>query len=101
MRYMFPVKSQILISLLISFLGISLLTSELKGQYVPVTHRDPSAGEVPVSKPGSYDIPGATYVLVKDISSSKSALFLGKDITLDLNGYRYRYCRRNPSFRTQ
>ena len=95
MRYMFPVKSHILVSLLISFSWISLLTSELKGQYVPVTHRDPSTGELPVSEPGTYDIPGATYVLVKDISSPKSALFLGRDITLDLNGYTLTYSDGN------
>ena len=60
-------------------------------QYTPVTHRIPSPGEIPVSSPGNYSEPGRTYVLVNDISSKRSAIFLGKDVTLDLNGYSIRY----------
>jgi len=59
----------------------------LHGQYSPVKHREPNEHEIPVSSPGIYDKPGATYVLVKDISSPRTAVFLGKDVTLDLNGY--------------
>lgn len=40
-----------------------------------------------VSEPGYYAEPGVTYRLVNDIRSPRSALFLGKDVTLDLNGY--------------
>lgn len=42
---------------------------------------------IPISSPGSYDQEGAIYMLTNDIYSEKSAIFLGKDITLDLNGY--------------
>jgi hypothetical protein len=49
------------------------------------------AGEIPVMAPGCYDKPGATYVLVNDITSPKSAVFLGKDVTLDLNGFTITY----------
>ncbi len=48
-----------------------------------------------MSEPGNYCDPGATYILVNDISSPKSTLFLGKDITLDLNGYTLTYADGN------
>jgi hypothetical protein len=57
------------------------------GQVEQVKHRLLKAGEIPVDSPGNYGKPGATYVLTKDIRSVTSALFLGKDVTLDLNGY--------------
>ncbi len=57
------------------------------GQYEQVKHRPLKAGEIPVDGPGNYGEPGATYVLTKDIRSETSALFLGKDVTLDLNGH--------------
>ena len=60
-------------------------------QYSQSVHRAPAPGEITISEPGSYDIPGATFILVNDISSPKSTLFLGKDITLDLNGYTLTY----------
>ncbi|WP_236974577.1 T9SS type A sorting domain-containing protein [Membranihabitans maritimus] len=61
------------------------------GQYTETIHRELEAGEIPISKPGYYGKPGATYVLVNDIRSSRSGLFLGKDVTLDLNGYEIVY----------
>lgn len=66
-----------------SFIGLA--------QYKPTTHRQPSGDEIPVDRPGYYGKAGATYVLTKDISSPASAIFLGKDVTLDLNGYTIRY----------
>jgi hypothetical protein len=44
-----------------------------------------------VSGPGFYAEPGVTYKLTNDIHSSHSALFLGKDVTLDLNGFTVYY----------
>lgn len=44
-----------------------------------------------VATPGVYDQPGATYKLSRDISSAGSAVFLGKDVTLDLNGHTISY----------
>lgn len=60
-------------------------------QQEPVTHRSLAPGEIPVSKPGYYGEPGRTYVLTNDIVSERSAIFLGRDVTLDLNGYRIVY----------
>jgi hypothetical protein len=79
------------------FTGIILMSGNLYGQYTPVQHRAPSDGEIPVTKAGSYDLPGATYILVNDISSPCSAIFLGKDVTLDLNGYTISYADGNYS----
>ncbi|OFX95112.1 MAG: hypothetical protein A2X06_02925 [Bacteroidetes bacterium GWC2_40_22] len=92
---MFPIKSPKLIFTFISFFSFCLSALESEGQYVPAQHRIPAAGEIPVSESGSYGIPGATYVLVNDIKDIKSTLFLGKDITLDLNGYTVTYADGN------
>jgi hypothetical protein len=48
-------------------------------------------GVIPVSAPGSYAKAGAVYMLTNDIVSEKSAIFLGKDVTLDLNGCTITY----------
>lgn len=56
-------------------------------QYKQQEHKTIGKNEIPVTKPGSYAVSGATYVLTNDISSPQSAIFLGKDLTLDLNGY--------------
>jgi len=92
---MLQVKNPRLISAFLSLSAICLMAFQLNGQNVTVKHRSPAAGEIPVSEPGSYGIPGATYILVNDISSSKSTLFLGKDITLDLNGFTVTYSDGN------
>jgi len=42
---------------------------------------------IPVSQPGCYGKPGSIYMLTQNISSPTSTIFLGKDVTLDLNGY--------------
>ncbi|WP_341835001.1 right-handed parallel beta-helix repeat-containing protein [Chitinophaga pollutisoli] len=60
-------------------------------QYSPVPHRELLPGEIPVSGPGNYAEPGRTYVLTRDVVAERSAIFLGKDVTLDLNGYTIRY----------
>lgn len=65
------------------------------GQFKQTEHRVPVAGEVPVSTPGFYGEAGKTYVLVNDLKSVKSTLFLGKDVTLDLNGYTLTYADGN------
>ncbi len=82
-------KAGLLIIIYSSFCPESL------GQFKPVNHRPPARGEIPVSQAGSLDIPGATYILVNDISGPASTLFLGKDITLDLNGYTLTYADGN------
>src|SRR3989339_1085081 len=50
-------------------------------------HRAPAAGEIAGDKPGSYAEAGKTYVLTKDIASPMTPIFLGNNVTLDLNGY--------------
>jgi hypothetical protein len=67
----------------------------VNGQFVTKAHRNPAPGEIPVTSAGSYDKPGATYILVNDIKSPKSAIFLGKDVILDLNGYTVYYADGN------
>jgi hypothetical protein len=80
----------------ISTLLIVLFTTSIcVAQYQPVEHRTISENEIEVKTAGSYAKAGATYVLMNDISSEKSAVFLGKDITLDLNGYTIKYADAN------
>ncbi|MBS1610605.1 MAG: hypothetical protein JSS70_17980 [Bacteroidetes bacterium] len=74
---------------------VLLLSSNSFAQYHMVAHRKISGNEIAVTKPGSYSKPGATYVLANDISSATSPIFLGKDITLDLNGYSIKYAAGN------
>ncbi len=64
-------------------------------QYKSVTHREALPHEIPVYKPGSYAEPGKTYILMNDISSPATTVFLGKDVTLDLNGYAIKYADGN------
>jgi hypothetical protein len=64
-------------------------------QYQPSEHREVSANEIAVKTTGSYAEAGAAYVLANDITSESSTLFLGKDITLDLNGYTIKYADAN------
>lgn len=59
----------------------------VQAQYSTQEHKVPGINVIGINKPGSYDEPGATYRLTKNISSPASAIFLGKDVTLDLNGY--------------
>lgn len=75
----------------------ALIPCTVLAQYSPVPHRELLEGEIPVDKPGNYGEPGATYVLTKDISSTHSGIFLGKDVTLDLNGYTLTYADGNYS----
>jgi hypothetical protein len=64
-----------------------LLSIKVSAQYSQPEHKALTDDVIPISKPGSYNVQGATYMLVNDISSPRSAIFLGKDLTLDLNGY--------------
>ncbi len=69
----------------IIFLTCSLLSGTItQAKEIP-------EGAIPVSKAGNYAEAGATYILTNDIVSEKSAIFLGKDVTLDLNGHTITY----------
>jgi hypothetical protein len=74
------------------FLNIFLVQT-LAGysQFQAVGHRNPSSGEVAVTKGGCYAEAGTRYILVNDITSDRSTIFLGKDVTLDLNGYTIKF----------
>jgi hypothetical protein len=67
----------------------------LHAQYRQPEHNVISEGVIPVTGPGSYGRAGATYMLQNDISCNRSAIFLGKDVTLDLNGYTLTYADGN------
>jgi len=70
--------------------GLLLMVTGCAGQEGGV-HSPLSEGTIPVSRPGNCDKPGATYMLTRDITSDGTAIFLGKDVTLDLNGYTITY----------
>ncbi|MBL7698510.1 MAG: hypothetical protein JNK79_10135 [Chitinophagaceae bacterium] len=75
-----------------AFVAISICISQFSiAQYKVSQHRALAPGEVAVNKPGNYSKPGTTYVLTTNISSAMTPIFLGKDVTLDLNGYTIRY----------
>ena len=80
-----------IITLLWALSFFNFFLNPVKAQYKQTVHRAPGKWEIPISEPGSYDKVGATYILTNDISSPKSAIFLGKDVTLDLNGYTVAY----------
>jgi len=63
----------------------------VNAQYRESEHKEIPDGVIAVSGPGNYGKPGTTYMLTRDITSDKSTLFLGKDVTLDLNGYTLSY----------
>lgn len=70
---------------------LSVLAIPAYAQYSPTPHRALEPGEVPVTGPGYYGEAGKTYVLTQNISSERSAIFLGNNVTLDLNGYEITY----------
>lgn len=87
--------SKFLIVSLLTCLLSFLLTGPCFAQYTETKHRLPAGNEVPVIGPGSYAKAGTTYILVKNITSATSTIFLGKDVTLDLNGYTIKYAGGN------
>ena len=60
-------------------------------EYKPTAHKPLAPGAIAVTAPGNLDQAGATYQLMNDITSDRTALFLAKDVTLDLNGYTVTY----------
>ena len=76
-----------LTKVLASTLMAALFSSTALAQYKDTTPRTPADGEIAVSKVGAYAEAGKTYVLTGDVSSDRTPIFLGKDVTLDLNGH--------------
>jgi len=79
------------IELAFALLVITSATGALGGYKAVTPRKDLKPGQIAVTKPGSYAEAGKTYVLMNDISSPASAVFLGKDVTLDLNGHTIAY----------
>ena len=63
----------------------------INAQFRETVHQDIPEGVIAVKGPGNYGEPDTTYMLTGDIASDRSTLFLGKDVTLDLNGYTLTY----------
>jgi len=74
-----------------SLLVVLFFTSHCFAQFHKVTHKKISGNEVAITAPGNYAKAGTTYVLANDITSITSPIFLGKNVTLDLNGYTIKY----------
>lgn len=51
-------------------------SSAALAEYKPTAHKPLAPGAIAVTKPGSCDKPGATYMLMNDITSQRSAIFL-------------------------
>ncbi len=68
-----------------------IVSQSAMAQYRQSEHKPMPAGAIPVTGPGSYGKAGATYMLMNDIHGERSTIFLGKDVTLDLNGYTITY----------
>jgi len=84
-------NSTIRVGFFLPFWMICSLITPVRAAYRESPHRPVPQGAVAVTKAGNYDKPGVTYVLTGDVSSETSAIFLGKDVTLDLNGYTVSY----------
>lgn len=74
-------------NLFVCTIALCLASVKVTAQYSQSKNKPLTENAIPISKPGSYAVSGATYTLMNDISSPRSAIFLGKDVTLDLNGY--------------
>lgn len=78
-----------------TFLLFFIIAAESYGQFTDPGHKAIPEGVEAINQPGYYGKEGTTYMLTQDITSDKSAIFLGKDITLDLNGYTITYADGN------
>jgi len=61
------------------------------GAYKQAEPKPLPAGAIEVTEPGMLSKAGATYVLTRDISSDRTALFLASGVTLDLGGHTVTY----------
>lgn len=69
----------------------ALAARALCAAYAEVKARELKPGELAVTGPGAYAEAGKTYVLTKDVASATSPIFLGNNVTLDLNGHTLTY----------
>ena len=86
----------VLAAFCLAFLSSAALAQEKAGRSdasAATVHRPLAPGAIAVTAPGNLDKPGATYQLMNDVTSETTALFLAKDVTLDLNGYTVTYAK--------
>lgn len=88
---MLPSLQRMVIVVLVLVTSFPAICGTAGAVWQPTPPREPKAGEIPVTAPGNCDQAGATYILMRDIAAAASALFLGKDVTLDLNGHTLTY----------
>ena len=88
---MLPSLRKRVIAVLLLVTGFPAICGTAGAAWQPTPPREPEAGEIPVTASGNCDQAGATYVLTKDVTAPASALFLAKDVTLDLNGHALIY----------
>ncbi len=79
----------------VAFIAICCITKTVLAQYKPVARRQPVTGEIPVYNAGAFAKEGAKYILMNDIESEGSTVFLGKNVELDLNGHTIYYAKGN------
>jgi hypothetical protein len=83
-------------SIILLIIILATLPSKgIKAQYKQSAHKILTEGLIPVTGLGYCDKPGSTYMLQNDISGERSVLFLGKDVTLDLNGFTITFADGN------
>ncbi len=68
-----------------------LLNIQFSAWSQQIGHRKPGDHEIPVYRDTILNHQGGSYILMNDIYASRSAFFLAKDITLDLNGFTIHY----------
>ncbi|RPI61239.1 MAG: hypothetical protein EHM48_05985, partial [Planctomycetaceae bacterium] len=74
------------------FSVVAILAMPAFAEYKETKSRDKlNDGEIAVTKPGNYAEAGKTYVLMNDITSPTTPIFLGNNVTLDLNGHSITY----------
>jgi hypothetical protein len=86
---------KLLTNLMVTIIPAMCVSASLMAQYEQSGHKTLPEGAIPVTRPGSYDKAGSTYMLQSDIRSAASTIFLGKDVTLDLNGYTITFADGN------
>ena len=88
-------KSTILNILCLIFLQTLLMPPRVYAQYTKYDHRALTENAVAIDQSGYYGKEGTTYMMTQNITSDRSAIFLGKDVTLDLNGYTITFADGN------
>ncbi|MBN2000282.1 hypothetical protein JW935_22220 [candidate division KSB1 bacterium] len=84
-------RNNTILVLLLNLVIFTFIPPPAAAVFHPVTPQTLQPGAMAVSTPGNYTVPNTTYQLVQNISSPGSPIFLGKNMTLDLNGYTITY----------